>query len=77
MHPIIDEPIGATRAPLASTYVEAKKTFVTDLIKKFSIEISVYWQLIPAAANLFTIDLPKKSGAESATITLNFFVPDE
>jgi len=43
MHPIIEDPIGATRAPLARTYVDAKKTLVTDFIKKFSIEISVYW----------------------------------
>jgi hypothetical protein len=75
-HPIILEPIGATRAPLHKTYVEAKNTLVTDLIKKFSIEIRVYWHLIPKLANLLTKDLPRKSGAASATITLKFFVPD-
>jgi hypothetical protein len=36
------DPMGATIAPLHRIYVEDKKTFVTDVIKKFNIVISVY-----------------------------------
>ena len=72
MQPIIDVPIGAINAPLHKTYVDAKITLVTVLIKKFIMLINVYWHLIPYLHNLLTMLRPKYSGAESTTITLNY-----